>query len=268
METSESTHTSDIIPIKVFILTDGQGWIVDRITDEMVKRMPFDFIVADYTKISKEDFIRQANEADLVHYQNWDCERLLDCFDQIKKPIIMTIRSFRFPEYIHKLKGKVYFHIINPKQKEFFPDATLIPDGIFGEFKKDFTVGFAGRCDEYKGFPLIKQSCDELGVSFKPADVKPEEMGAYYDSIDLYCCASLNEGHSTPVMECLARNKPVITTDVGVPSLFDIDKVERSVEGIKKGILRHYTYPLVKDYSWENICNKLTKMYENKCRRG
>ena len=260
METSESIPTSNTLPTKVLILTDGLNWIVDRITDEMIKRMPFEFTVEDYTKISKEDFIRKANEADLVHYQNWDCERLLDCFDQIKTPIIMSIRSFRFPDFVRNLK--VNFHIINPKQRGFFPDATLIPDGIFGTFKKDFTVGFAGRCDDYKGFPLIKQACEELGVNFNPANVNPDEMGAYYDSIDLYCCASLNEGHSTPVMECLARNKPVITTDVGIPSYFDIDKVERSVEGIKKGILRHYTYPLVKDYTWENICKELTKMYE------
>lgn len=254
--------------IKVFILTDGQGWIVDRITDKMIELMPFEFVKGDYTKISSEDFVRIANDCDLVHYQNWDIERFLPVIDQIKTPIIVSIRSFRFPEYIHQLKGKVHFHILNPKQKEFFPDATYIPDGIFGEFKKDFIIGFAGRQDEYKGFNLIKQACDELGVIFKPAiDISPDKMAEYYDNIDLYCCASLNEGHSTPVMECLARNKPVITNNVGIPSILGIDTIERSLEGIKNGILKYYTYPKVKDYTWENVCKQFTELYETKLGR-
>jgi len=252
--------------MKILILTDGQGWICDRITAEMVKRIPFEFVIEDYTKISKEDFVIKANDVDLVHYQNWDIGNFLDVIDQIKTPIIVSIRSFRFPEYIHQLKGKVHFHIINPKQAEFF-DGTYIPDGIFGEFKKDFVVGFAGRADDYKGYGLIKQACDELGVQFKPALTVPtSEMSSYYDSIDLYCCASLNEGHNTPVMECLARNKLVITTNVGIPAILGIDTIERSVEGIKQGILKHYTYLKVKDYTWENICKQLTKMYEDKFR--
>lgn len=253
--------------IKVLILADTPNWIVDRITDEMIRLMPIQFTKRYYTQISKEDFVIEANEHDLVHYQNWDIEKFLDVIDQIKTPIIVSIRSFRFPEYIHQLKGKVHFHILNPKQKEFF-DGTYIPDGIFGEFKKDFVVGFAGRPDDYKGFGLIKQACEEVGTIFKPAiDISPDKMAEYYDSIDLYCCASLNEGHNTPVMECLARNKPVITTNVGIPSILGIDTIERSIEGVKQGILKHYTYLKVKDYTWENICKQFTKLYEDKCRR-
>ena len=118
--------------MKILILTDGQGWIVDRITAEMVKRIPFEFVIEDYTKISKDDFVRKANEADLIHYQNWDIGRFLDVLDQIKKPLIVSIRSFRFPDYIYSVKA--HFNIINPKQREFFPLATYIPDGIFDEY--------------------------------------------------------------------------------------------------------------------------------------
>jgi len=247
---------------KVLIIADTPGWIVDRITDEMIRLMPFQFTKRYYTQISKEDFIKEANEHDLVHYQNWDIEHLMDCIDQIKRPIIVSIRSFRFPDYIHKLKGKVHFHIINPKQAEFF-EGTFIPDGIFGEFKKEFVVGFAGRPDDYKGFGMIKQACEELGVIFKPAlDLSPEQMPYYYESIDLYVCASENEGHNTPVMECLARNKAVITTNVGIPATLGLETIDRSIEGIKEGILKHYTYLKVKDYTWDNICKELTKLYD------
>lgn len=255
--------------MKVLLCTDGQNWIVDRISNEMVKRMPFDFTIADYTKITPEDFVRMANETDLVHYQNWDIGRFLPVIDQIKTPIIVSIRSFRFPEYIYDLKGRVNFHIINNRQSVYFRDATYIPDGIFDEFfKKEFTVGFAGRADKYKGYEMIKQACEELGVRFFPAiDVSPDKMTDYYKEIDLYVCASENEGHSTPVMECLAMNVPVISPEVGVPAEF-VEKIERSVEGIKEGIKRHYTYLKVKNFTWENTCKQLTGMYENICGRG
>jgi hypothetical protein len=254
--------------MKILILSDGLNWIVDRITDEMISRIPHDFTKRFYTQITTDDFIKEANQHDLVHYQNWDWQRHMDRIDEIKVPIITSIRSFRFPEYIYKIKDKVHFHILNPGQKEFFPEATYIPDGIFPFKSKEFTVGFAGRADDYKGFGLIKQACDELGVTFNPAlDVPPEKMQEYYDSIDLYACASEAEGMSTPVMECLSINKPVITTDVGIPHFLNVHKTERSVEGIKNGIERFYTQSQVKDYTWENTCKKFKELYEAEFRR-
>ncbi len=249
--------------MKILILADTSGWICDRITDEMIKRIPFEFTKRYYTEISTNEFVELANQHDIVHYQNWDWAKHKDRIDEIKVPIITSIRSFRFPEYIHELKDKVHFHIINPKQREFFPDATYIPDGIF-EFKpRKFVVGFAGRPDEYKGFNLIREACDELGVEFRPAlDVKPGDMQEYYDSIDLYACASENEGHSTPVMECLSQNIPVVTTDVGIPSLLNVHKVARNVESIKQGIECFYTQNQVKEYSWNNICKQFEQFYD------
>lgn len=260
METSEQTPNSNTL--RILIMSDGLGWIVDRITDEMIKRIPHKFTKRFYTQISTDEFIELANQHDLVHYQNWDWEKHKDRIDEIKVPIITTIRSFRFPKYIHELEGKVHWNIINPKQEEFFPNSTYIPDGIFEIPHREFTVGFAGRPDEYKGYHLIKRACEELGVRFYPAlDIPPEKMPEYYNSIDLYVCASENEGHSTPVMECLSINKPVVTTDVGIPSMLNVHKVERSVDGIKEGIRHFYTQPMVTEYSWENVCRKMEKLY-------
>lgn len=251
--------------MKVLILADIPGWIVDRITDEMIKRIPCDFTKRYYTQVSTQEFIELANQHDLVHYQNWDWGYHISRIDEIKTPIITSIRSFRFPDYIHRLKGKVHFHIINPDQREFFPEATYIPDGIFDQFKPDheFTVGFAGKPDDYKGFNLVKKACEELEVRFYPAigQIPPDKMAEYYKSIDLYVCASLAEGHSTPVMECLAMNKPVLTTDVGIPKFLNVHKVERSLEGIKKGIERFYTEAQVNSFTWENSCKKFENMY-------
>jgi glycosyltransferase involved in cell wall biosynthesis len=259
----ENINGSNTHRIKILILSDGLGWIVDRITDEMISRIPHDFTKRFYTQINTDDFIKEANQHDLVHYQNWDWAKHIDRIGEIKTPIITTIRSFRFPQYIYDIKDKVHFHIINPDQKEYFPNATYIPDGIFPLEQKEFVVGFAGRPDEYKGFNLIKQACEELGVKFEPAlDLDPSCMDLYYKSIDLYVCASEAEGMSTPVMECLSINKPVLTTNVGIPKFLNVHKCQRSVEGIKNGIEKFYTQNQVKDYNWENVCNQINKMYE------
>ncbi len=250
---------------KILILADTPGWIVDRITDEMIKRIPFNFTKRYYTQIDTNEFVNLANKHDLVHYQNWDWLKHIERFDDIKVPVITSIRSFRFPNYIYELNGRCHFHIINPDQRQFFSEATYIPDGIFPFKRKSFVVGFAGRADDYKGYNIIKQACEELGVTFKPAfDVPPDQMQDYYDSINLYVCASIAEGHSTPVMECLSINKPVLTTDVGIPKFLNVHKCERNLKSIKKGIERFYTQDQVNNYTWENCCNQFVKLYETR----
>jgi glycosyltransferase involved in cell wall biosynthesis len=252
--------------IKVLILSDGLNWIVDRITDKMISDIPCDFTKRYYTEISSREFVDLANKHDIVHYQNWDLIYHLDVLDQIKKPFLLTIRSHRYPEYLKGILHKFSkIHTITPWLKEEFPESVYIPDGIFDDFfeKKNFVVGFAGRPDEYKGYFIIKQACEELGVVFKPAtgEIPPEKMFEYYESIDLYACASIAEGHSTPVMECLAMNKPVITTDVGMPKLLNVFKIDRSVEGVKRGILNFYTRPQVEKYSWKNVNKEFHDLY-------
>lgn len=112
---------------------------------------------------------------------------------------------------------------------------------------------------EYKGFPLIKQACEELGVDFKPAtgDVPFDKMKEYYESIDLLVSASIQEGFCNPIMECMAMNKPVISTETGTTMNLDLYKIERSVEGIKKGILKYYTRPQVEEHRWRTAGYKM-----------
>ena len=51
--------------MRVLILTDGQKWIVDKITKEMVSRIPFEFIIKDYTTVSTQEILD--TECDLIH---------------------------------------------------------------------------------------------------------------------------------------------------------------------------------------------------------
>ena len=252
--------------MKVLILTDGAGWIVDRITQRIINSMPdIEFIQLPYTGISTDYFIEISKTVDLVHYNSWDIQYHWPACREIKTPFLFTIRSFRYPDYIIDVVAwATKTLVINPGILKEYRNVIYIPDGIDEVFKPDheFTVGYAGKPDDYKGYGLIEQACDELGCVFKPAiDLPPSWMPEYYRSIDVYVCASIAEGHSTSVMECLAMNKPVITTCVGLPAMLNLHFTERTVDGLKREISKFYTSPQVSEYSWDKIIPQIKKLY-------
>lgn len=258
--------------MKVFILADYQGWVVDRNTDCLIQGLKeVDFTKKYYTEITPEEFREECAKHDIVHYQNWDIANFMDVLPE--KPLIVTIRSHKYiPEIIEKLSKRenTWLTVTTRTLKEELPFAHYISNGIFEQFKPDheFTVGWAGtrkgHPDGYKGYELIEEACKQLGVRFKPAlhNVPFEQMPQYYRSLDCYVCASEAEGFSTDAMECMAMNVPLITTKVGIPGELNVIHVERSVEGIKKGIEKFYTQKQVEEFRWENICPQYLKLYE------
>jgi len=259
--------------VKILILGDGQGWIVDRIVDRMVEGIPHDFTVRYYTKIEPAELLVLSREHDLVHYGNWDLRSHRTIVHEIVKhtPFLLSIRSHRYGVGITETiaKKSTAVHICGPTLIEKFPEAVWIPDGIFDRFAptRPFVVGCAAKLDasEYKGVSLIAEACRDLGVEFRRVggEVPPDEMPSFYEGLDLYVCASEAEGFGAPVMECLAMNIPVITTDVGVASILPVNKIERSVEGIKRGIQQFYTSPLVwPQLSFDRVCTLFTRFYE------
>lgn len=122
---------------------------------------------------------------------------------------------------------------------------------------RELVVGWAGNSiwgkemgsADYKGLnTIIKPAIAALQaegyrISGNFADssanqVPYQDMPAFYNSIDVYVCASLIEGTPNPVLEAMACAVPVISTDVGVvPQLFGPEQrrfilKERSVEGL------------------------------------
>ncbi len=253
--------------MRILILPDGTNWVVDRDCRELTNHLKdIEFTILPYTSISDKEFINQSEKHDIVHYYNWDIKRHRNALKFIKKPFLMSVHSHRYPPFTLEMykRANTWLHVINPDLLKDFPKATYIPNGIFEEFKPDheFTVGFAGKFDDYKGYPLIEEACRQLGVRFKPVkDLPPKEMPAYYSSIDVYVCASEAEGFSTPIMECLAMNVPVVTVDTGLPRKFDIVKIPRTVEGIIAGIKRFYTQDLVNEYRWDKVAPKYRELY-------
>lgn len=255
---------------RVLILADTPGWIVDRCVDKMISQLPFDFTKRHYAHTSSRELLELAENVDLVHYGNSDLSFHRDILGEIKTPFLISVRSHRWADYTPDLldliiTNKWHTHAVNRELAAEFSPATYIPDGIFEQFrpKKPFVVGFAGRPDDYKGFPLIAEACRRLGVKFVPAtgSLKPKHMPRYYRSLDLLVSASVAEGHGTPILECMAMNIPVVTTDVGAAKHLKVTIVERSVEGIMDGILRHAGSLQVLEFTWEKVNAQFGELY-------
>ncbi|MBN1300959.1 MAG: glycosyltransferase family 4 protein [Melioribacteraceae bacterium] len=141
-----------------------------------------------------------------------------------------------------------YFRVVHTKytcdQEMFYPLEKKKNDKL--------VIGWTGSLTNHpnkRGFhEFIKLICDELdGVELK-VQAKEDNfitddnlMRDYYNSLDLYICASRSEGTPRPVIEAAACGVPVISTDVGiVPELiddgFDGFIVDRNYNAIKSKI--------------------------------
>lgn len=256
---------------KVLLITDGQNWFVDRACQEFIKHMRYDFDLRKRSEFTVDSLIEASKNYDLIHYANWGVAKLKDAIPQIKTPQILTVRSHRFPEWMHELAKHVdIVQTSNPKLEAMFPNGHYVPDGIFFDesHAKPFKVGMAFQDVEenrvYKGYYLVKEACRNLGVKLEVvSDLEPEKMPQWLKSLNLYVCASEAEGFNTMVMECMALNVPVITTSVGVPSFLNVHEVGRNVSSIQNMIGKFYTqkqiYPY---YTWSNICGQLSSLYD------
>lgn len=133
-------------------------------------------------------------------------------------------------------------------------------------------VGWAGNstwgkdvsAEDYKGFhTIIKPAVNELkqegfNIDGIYADrnikhIPHNEMNDYYNSIDIYICASSIEGTPNPILEAFACGVPVVSTDVGVvPQLFGAEQ--------KQFILNVRSKDELKDKLRVLICNPELRM--------
>ena len=134
--------------------------------------------------------------------------------------------------------------------------------------------------------PALQELIDEgYSIEIKFADRKygyipHEKMPDYYNSIDLYVCASKNEGTPNPVLESMASGIPIISTDVGiVRDAFGTKQSklilkERSKEALKQkmkelledksqfDVLSKENLNNIKNWSWEEKCKQFKKFFE------
>ena len=144
-----------------------------------------------------------------------------------------------------------YFPIIHTKYtcdlEIFYPESKK-------QTKDKLIIGWAGSLKNHPGkrgfYEFIEPICKEIPEIELKVQTKEDNfitddnlMREFYNSLDLYICASRSEGTPRPVIEAAACGVPVISTDVGlIPELIDDEVngfiVERNYEAIKQGLLR------------------------------
>lgn len=193
-----------------------------------------------------------------------------------------------------KIKPQMIIHdgvdlnIYIPKNLERFENLDKIRVGWVGNSKYKDSYGN----EDLKGVdgiikPAIKELQEEgYNIELILADrnvkiIPQEEMPNYYNSIDLYVCASKTEGTPLTVLEAMAMGIPIISTDVGiVEEVFGKEEKkyilkQRSKDELKEKIKqlianKHYFKILskenieqIKKWDWKEICLKYKEFFES-----
>ena len=136
---------------------------------------------------------------------------------------------------------------------------------------------------------IIKPALEELieegyPIELKFADRKDgyiphDKMPDYYNTIDVYICASKNEGTPNPVLESMASGVPIISTDVGIvrdafgKKQREFILEERSKEQLKSKIIKlleskekfkelsQENLKQIEDWTWEKKCNQFREFF-------
>lgn len=126
-----------------------------------------------------------------------------------------------------------------------------------------------------EGYPIQKKFADR-NEKYIPHDKMPE----YYQSIDLYICASKEEGTPNPVLEAMASGVPVISTNVGiVEEAFGEQQKkyilrERTKQALKEKIIQlikntedwsklsQENLQQIQSWSWKQKCNEFKEFFD------
>lgn len=142
-------------------------------------------------------------------------------------------------------------------------NVVYIPNGVDEElFCRQFVVGFSGVLSEHKGYTIVKQACDELGVELRIASCPYKEMPEFYRDLDCLVIPSLSEGCNNPTLEAMAMNVSVITTDTGIAKILGCVIIKRDKESIKQAISKLNTRALILEkYTWSKIAQQYREIY-------
>lgn len=287
--------------MKILILSDGQGWIVDRISKHIqnyLKEDQIDVLYCSYLfhpqkgpslkpVITEEELIDKTKSYDLILFNNTPIAfHYRNTLDKIKIPKVLYARSHRFLPDVIKFANKLdlIFTLNNSQIKELDRIKTKIihmPDGIENNILEEnrLVAGFVGQPTPYKGCDMIAQACQELNIKlalsidrrFRDGNIdrKPEQMFDYYRSIDVYICMSEAEGTSMPVMEAYAAGvKHIISVKVGYAyeRLKDDERViwiNRNKKELKEALKKLIEKrDKLEDLSWPKIIKRMRNEFE------
>lgn len=227
--------------------------------------------------------------------------------------------DFDFTQYLfsemqqYYVSSNILYDIYQNLDIKYKPSA-VITDGInpdlfypknperFSNLNRPLVVGWVGNSEwiqgnDHKGIQtIIKPAIENLqkagyAIELLSSDkvekhIPIEKMVNYYEKIDVYVCASINEGTPNPVLEAMACGIPVISTDVGIvkDAFGTVQKQlllkERSIECLEEALKRLMETPdlllacskenqeSIKSWHWEYKAKDFEKFIKNAMTRG
>lgn len=236
----------------ILAIVDTEGWAVDLRVSQVISALDqyrwtkvFHREAAHAISTSTHDLLWLANHGAAHRFRS-------DIAERRHPRVLLTFRSWRYRETVPDVVRRGAIHAISAVswplvyhcQAEFGRSVHYTPEGIAECFvpSRVPVIGFVGSTDEYKGFPLIVEAVRRCGFELRVAPregARPQlEMPAFYESCNAIVVASENEGFGTIAVESMAMNIPVLTTEVGVAASLDCLYIERTVDGIARGLMQ------------------------------
>ena len=251
-----------------------KGWNYKEFLVEVLPKLNITSSVFDHLFLSEKQIIeRELLFNVLLNGYTVSSQKLADIYD--------AIDDYHAPELV--IEDGVDF-------QKFFP----VNLERFSENNREIIVGWVGNSEwgpwqqdgkDYKGLKtLVKPAVEALRAEGFPvcgiyADraekwLPHDQMVNYYNSIDIYICASDIEGTPNPVLEAMACGVPIISTDVGiVPQVFGKLQSEfilplRSLETLKNKLrlllespetrkrLSEENLERIQSWAWKAQCSK------------
>lgn len=203
------------------------------------------FLVMGYQTWGHVDFLPKKETFVGVHgHHAWDKHNTMPTKD-IEPPQ-------RLHDMLYSFRG---VNVVSERLKRLFPYAVYTPNGVdLKVFKPTNKPGMRDRLivgcaynpkhDWRKGVKEYIEPAAQVancGVLFAPKDKSHNEMPKYYNSIDIYVCASSSEGMSLALLEAMACGRPVISTIRN--EVHGQKFVDRTVESIAHTLARWSIVP-------------------------
>ena len=199
----------------ITFICDVKGWAFDIASRNLAQYLPYKCSVAYYKQeIPKADCY-------VLHHVGFARK-----YSELR-PRIIKLSGFRALDDVNGALPDAEGLVATNAALAAKYDAKLIPNGLDLEVFKPGRVcntsnilGFVGNADTpyrywYKGYPYAVLAAQELGMQFEQARYDYTEMPAFYNRIKCLVHPSLGEGCSNAIMEALACDTPVITTQTG-----------------------------------------------------
>jgi glycosyltransferase involved in cell wall biosynthesis len=262
--------------LDILLIADRPGWAVERKADNLLR------VLGSRHRLVKrfQDDVREEDlaRADFVQVFFWmqfnKMGRLDEAFARVAPKVLLGVCSHaslaarrREPGIACLRRARAVF-ANNPRLRDETEAAIgspvfLTPNGVDttfffpGEARRSprrLRVGWAGSLanhgPQHRGFhDLIEPAVASIPDAELVAAIREEhwrgmeEMRAFYRSLDVYLCASRDEGTPNPCLEAAACGVPIVTTPVGNMPEFIRDGVngffvERDVADIRGKLLR------------------------------